>query len=258
MASRQTQWTAATALAFSLTIPGLGAQRPRGTVKPANEISMQDKSTGILTSRLSTKQLKIWESILDIVHAMDANDRLLHPKPHSLFEWAEMSDHVIYIEMVKARGVSPYLAGNFRIEKFDPMGRSHAAVIRLYPSVIDSAWVKKWIRRDDGLIQFEGLRSKAQRYAEVLGHELAHAAVILEDPDHARLVQELDSEIKEFEMHRRTRNRGAFDEEACKRLDRIKSLTAKVEAIANPVEVEVWRELRESQHAESVLVLPPR
>jgi len=244
MASRSIRWTGATVLAFSLTVPCIGAQRPRGALESTKEASRQDASAGILTSRLSTRQLRIWGSILDVVFATDGSGRLLHPKLYGLFEWAEKGRHAIYIEMPKAKGVSPYLAGGFRIERLDPTGQSHVAVIRLYPSVIDSARVKKWIRRDDGLIQFEGLRSNAQRYAEVLGHELAHAAVILEDSNHARLVQELDREIKEFEAHRRTRNRGAFDEEASKRLERIRALIAQVEGMANPVEVEVWRELR--------------
>lgn len=80
-------------------------------------------------------------------------------------------------------------AGLFRLEKYDPTGQHHIAVIELRPRVIDRTRVGSEVQRPDGLIPFEGL-GKEERYAEVLGHELAHAADILLNPELARQVEE--------------------------------------------------------------------
>src|SRR6266511_4150889 len=118
-------------------------------------------ATNIITDRLTAKDLRRWEAIKRIVFAEDLEGQPLHPTLRGLWDKLERSGHVIYIEM---RG----------------MGRA----------ISNTAGA-------EGFIPFQGL-SKEERYAEVLGHELAHAVHILSDPARARMVKEVVQETNEL------------------------------------------------------------
>ncbi len=99
----------------------------------------------------------------------------------------------------------------------------------------------------EGFIQYEGL-SREERYAEALGHELAHAVWILGDRSHARLIEALDREVEEFNNRRREAVHGvAWDEQTRQVLRRIESLTTEIERPAETAEAEVWQEMRQSR-----------
>ena len=82
--------------------------------------------------------------------------------------------------------------------RYSPNGARHVAKIRLNLDTIRKAYVAKKARLANGLIPFAGL-STTERYAEVLGHELAHAVGILLDQDYFQLYQELEREVAEYE-----------------------------------------------------------
>src|SRR5262249_8685604 len=147
-------------------------------------------AAGILTDRLSTKQFERWRKIERIVFAADAEGRILHPILRALWEEVKASGHMIYLELSETQDSFSGTAGVFRLERFDPTGQHHIAVIRLYLNTIDHAYVGPDAKRPDGLIPLEGL-GREERYAEVLGHELAHAVDILSNLERARLVEEL-------------------------------------------------------------------
>lgn len=206
----------------------------------------QPPAGGILTERLSAKQIDLWRKIERIVLAADAEGRFLNPVLQDLWERVESSGHTIYFQISESALSSS--AGVFRLEQFDPSGQHHIAVIELRPRVIDQATVGPDVQRPDGLIPFEGL-VKEERYAEVLGHELAHAADVLLNLDLARQVEELIEQTNEMLLS--TRRQGDVTSFAEAEMDqRIKNrdcLLQRLEAYAEMMEKQVWRELRTTQ-----------
>jgi len=122
-------------------------------------------------------------------------------------------------------------------------------VIQLWSWVIENASVQKDVRRPDGFIPFEGL-GKLERYAQVVGHELAQAALQFNDPAYNGLCRELEKERAEFLFSRQQSHVGStYDESTRQPLTRLASLTEQIEKPAQSTEVEIWRELLEGQRA---------
>jgi hypothetical protein len=186
-----------------LIITALNFSTAQAQVEP----SSRTPARGILTERLSPKRLELWRKIERIVFAVDVERQILHPVLHALWELVEMSGHTIYIEI--RENVLSNVAGLCRMERLDPTGQHHIAVIELNPRAIDRAYVGPDARRSDGLIPFEGL-GKVEHYAEVLGHELAHAADILLNRELARQVEELVEPINELLLSSRRRRTAHF------------------------------------------------
>jgi len=178
MANQTAKWILAAALT---TLPGAGST-------PAQEVPRQS-ATGILTCRLSSKQMKTWKSIEQIVLRRDESGQPLHPTLYGLWQAAQASGCRIYIEMNPRRSDTPYFAGEFAVEELNLQGRISSAVIRLHPEVINTASTREGARRADGFIPYAGL-GKIERYAETLGHELQHALLTMQDPGYKHLAQE--------------------------------------------------------------------
>lgn len=204
-------------------------------------------ATGILTDRLSNKDLQRWKVIERMIFAEDSKGQPLHPTLRGLYEWAATSGHAIYIELPPPQRAATCTAGSFTIEHFDPRGERHVAVIRLYLNNIDSAYVGPKVARESGFIPFDGLRREA-RYAEVLGHELAHTAHILTSFERAQLVQELVENTNELLLTQsRTLATEEIGLEILQRLNRRDLLLRELEEQAAAMEEAVWRELSASQ-----------
>lgn len=206
-------------------------------------------SDGIRTDRLTPKQRRIWGSIEQIIQAVDRTGRPLHPKLFSLWRWAQTSGHTIYIEMLDEKNAATYHAGFLTVQESSSDGTPQAAVIQLWSWVIENASVQKDVRRPDGFIPFEGL-GKLERYAQVFGHELAHAALQFNDPAYDRLCREQEKERAEFLSSRQQSRVGStYDESTRQRLTRLASLTEQIEKPAQSAEVEIWRELLGGQRS---------
>ena len=218
------------------------------TAQAQAERPSQPSAAGILTDRLSAKQVETWRKIERIVFALDAEGQILHPALHDLWRRLETSGHTIYIEVSESQNTSSYTAGVFRLERFDPAGRHHIAVIRLHLGVIDRACVGPQAKRPGGFIPFEGL-GKIDRYAEVLGHELAHAADILLNLERARLVEEVIEQTRELVLSSRRRRDATFliGAEINQRINNRDSLLQALETYSEMMEARVWRELRSGQ-----------
>jgi hypothetical protein len=219
------------------------AYRARGATR-----QRQSAVTGLITTRLSERQLRRWRAIERLVFARDEAGLPLHSTLQSLWEWAESCPHAIYVELPDRGGYRGTGAGKFKIEKFDPAGKRHVAVIRLRLSVIDSAASDKTVARANGFIPFSGLR-RYERYAEVLGHELAHAQTILSDLRTAKLIYETVEQTNTlFTAYYLQRNGRPPGRQLKQRLIRRDSLLQKFEVIAESVEEAVWQELINSQN----------
>jgi len=209
----------------------------------------QADSSGLITSRLSIKELERWKEIERIVFAEDADRRPLHPALRNLWERIETSGHAVFIEIASSTRTSTCTAGSFAIERFDPKGQKHIAAIRLNLSSIDQAAVGPGSARDNGFIPFQGL-SKKERYVEVLGHELAHAVDILTDLERAGKVEEMVEKTNEILLSWRQNRKGnSLAPEMNRRLSRRDALLKDLEEQAEEMEYIVWRELVASKGA---------
>jgi hypothetical protein len=239
--ARRSGFTTLTLMAGLLTItPFAGAQQAVGAGIPNASIIRHAVTAGIRTDRLSRRELRIWRKIERIVFARDTNGQSRHPTLERLWREVEWSGHSIFIEIPSGAAVS--MAGKFVVERIDPEGKNHILSIHLYLSGINIASTGEGGRRTDGFIPFEKL-DREKRYAEVLGHELAHAVLTIQDPHYAALVQEQRRLEAELAARSHAVGRVVIDGESELRMRRLDSLAKAVEAPANAVEIEVWREL---------------
>jgi hypothetical protein len=220
-----------------------------GAVKAQDSSRKNSASaTNIITDRLTAKDLRRWEAIKRIVFAEDIEGQPLHPTLRGLWEKLERSGHIIYIEMRGMGRTISNTAGVFHIERFDPEGVKHVAIIRLYPETIDRAYVGP-AAGAEGFIPFQGL-SREERYAEVLGHEMAHAVHILGDPERARMVEEVVQETNElFLLYGRQYGYANVGPEMRRRLSLRDALLKELEEPAEAAERLVWREILWSREA---------
>jgi hypothetical protein len=197
------------------------------------------QGTGILTDRLTKSQLKAWKRILAVIFARDPQGRLLHPKLYGLYQDAETSGKGIRIEL--STRISPYGPVAWcKTRREADSAQEEPVVIRLNLGLIDGAVTSPLARRIDGFIPFAGL-GKKERYAEALGHELAHAVGFLLNTEYMEYYQEID------------RLKGAAD--GGPKGEAIERLISLIEKPAESAELEIWQELRGTgeQHASSVI-----
>ena len=194
---------------------------------------------GLRTDRLSRKHLQAWNRIVEIVMADDRDGRPLHPALRQLWDAVDTSGHVVYVE-ISDRTPSTN-AGRFVITNVDPEGKAHEAILVMNLRAIDTASTKPGAARASGFIPFKGLGKNA-RYAELLGHELAHAVWHFADPERARLAQRLKSESERWmQMMLAARVRGPELQEQGEELARLKR---ELEKPAEAAEVVIWEELQ--------------
>jgi hypothetical protein len=238
---RRLSLTVAHLLLLALLVCKINGQETQS--KKIEVASRQAASSGLITSRLSTKELDLWKEMERIVFAEGADRRPLHPELRNMWEWVETSNHAVFIEITRSARISSCTAGSFAIERFDPKGEKHIAAIKLNLSSIDQAHVGPSSARDNGFIPFQGL-SKKERYVEVLGHELAHAVHILTDPERARKVEEMVEKTNEILLSQRQNRRvNLLAPDMNRRLSRRDALLKDLEEQAEEMEYVVWREL---------------
>ena len=228
------------------TIPQAIGQQMVSPGFPNAAIAAPDTRAGIRTDRLSPRQLRVWNSIREIVFAKDRANHLLHPRLHELWQSVERSGYLIFVELPKREEGAKTKAGDMIIEKVDPGGGRHIINVRLFLSSIDRAFAEKRPPRGvDHFVPFAGLSRKA-RYAEVLGHELAHVESLLGDPNYLRLYSELDKELSSYTSRRKIQKGQELDQETQKQLERMDFLVNEIEKPAVAAEAEIWRELANS------------
>ncbi len=200
-------------------------------------------SSGLITTRLSMKELERWKAIERVVFAEDLAGQPLHPTLRHLWEWIETSGHAVFVEIIRSTRAPTCTAGSFIIERFDPKGERHVAVIKLNLPNIDQAYVGPDAARANGFIPFEGLM-KEERHAEVLGHELAHAVHILTSLERTKMVEEMIEKTNEMLLSRSPQRRNnSLSPEMRRKLTQRDALLKELEKQAEEMEHVVWREL---------------
>ncbi len=211
--------------------------------------ALKIKQTGLLTSRLSDKDRVRWKAIEQIVLAKAKTDEPLHPVLRELWRWADTSDHIIQVEMIDSRAAQTNTAGSFNIERFDPTGHCHVTSLKLYLSNIDQAVIGPQVARANGFIPFDNLR-KEERYAEVLGHELAHVKYVLNNAMRTRMVYELvEATNDSLLLHARQKPFALTSPEMKQRLNQRDALLRELETQAEAIEEVAWREIIASKDA---------
>jgi hypothetical protein len=173
--------------------------------------------------------------------AKDRDGHPLHPTLRALWDAVDTGGHIVYVQMRSRRGSC--IAGRFAITKVDPEGKTHEAILILNPRAIDQVPTRPAIVRTGGFIPFDGL-AKYERYAELLGHELAHAVWTVADPERARLVMPLQTDNEQVMRRVLDDTLGSGDRE---RVRELAQLSRMLEEPAEAAEVAVWRELRAGQ-----------
>src|SRR5262249_9197248 len=141
------------------------------------------------------------------------------------------------------KGAPSYLAGRFAVTKVDPTGRCHEAVLVLNLRSIDRVSTQRPAARPDGFVPFKDLR-RFERYAELLGHELAHAVWHLADQDRARIGHWLEAEREERARQLVEAGVEGPEESLRARLAELDALARDLERPAEEAEKAVWKELR--------------
>ncbi len=149
---------------------------------------------GFRTDRLSSRQIRIWDSICTIVLAVDARGRPTYPTLYGLWRSVELSGLTVLVELITDKKKCSNQAGECAFETLDPAGRMYQIRLRLFIPTIDRAYAGEQ-RPQEGIVfvPFSGL-SREERYAKVLGHELAHIDRAVGDPDYLRLLREICTE----------------------------------------------------------------
>jgi hypothetical protein len=157
-----------------------------------------------------------------------------------LWRAVEQSGHSVFIELITDQRKCSNVAGETVIEKLDPTGRSHAIRVRLFIPTIDRVYAGEQPARDGmEFVPFSGLRHE-ERYAKVLGHELAHVARAFRDPDYLRLLDEIC--LEQNAIASAVGRRGG-DAALQQRSNRIWLLVLESEKPAIAAEAEIRREL---------------
>ncbi len=193
----------------------------------------------VRTDGISGRQLKTWKAIVAVIEAVGPDGQPLHPSLHRLYRELDSSTHVVRILIPDTKGSSA-IAGRFRIDTLRADGR-HETSILLNVRTIDRVLTGS---PDAQLVTFEKL-GRTERCAQVLGHEMAHAAWTLGNAEHTRLVA--DVQRRSLELARRAQTEGTagvgFSEAVQQNEKQVRSL----EEPALAAEAAITEELRASR-----------
>jgi hypothetical protein len=175
-------------------------------------------SAELRTDRLTKGQRRAWKALEAIAAAADLQGRPRHPTLQRLWVEVDSSPHLVYVVLRRPSG-SGAIAGRFRIERIDPDGHFVATLI------LDLRTIDRILPGGEGTqhVPF-GELGRAERRAQVLTHELAHAAWAGSRPERAQQAFEVQSEIERLATLARTVGTSApgfgAQVEACERLIR--------------------------------------
>jgi hypothetical protein len=204
-----------------------------------------DLASGVLLDRLSARHHKTWHAIRKVIYAGDADGKPLHPMLTSLLEQLQTSNHSVYLEFDDSRAGCRCTAGEFSIERVDPEGSRNVAVIKLYLRIIEQAPAPARANPKHVFAPLAGL-NKLDRYAEVLGHEMAHAVDILFSPERAKRVDEAFKKSDQV-IQQRLHPNGKIEPQMERALQERDAFLQELEKPAGIAEAIVWRELVESR-----------
>jgi hypothetical protein len=132
--------------------------------------------------------------------------------------------------------------------KVDAGGKAVEGVLVMNLEAIDRAASGPDDARPNGFVPFSGL-GKRERYAEVLGHELTHAAWAFADAERTRLSMTLPAEVAAFSRRVLAAPAERGSEAVVERARELERLSREVEAPAETAEQAIWAERAAGQQA---------
>jgi hypothetical protein len=157
------------------------------------------------TDRLSKGERKAWKGLATMALATDPGGRPLHPTLARLWIEVDSSPHVVQVELRRQSG-SGAIAGRFRIERIESDGRMVAKL------TLDLRTIDRVLSGGEGTQRVPfGALGRAERRAQVLCHELAHAAWAGSRPERARLTYEVQAEADRLATLARTAGAGEHE-----------------------------------------------
>ena len=156
------------------------------------------------TDGLSGRQLKTWKSIVAVIEEADRDGQPLHPTLHRLYRELDSSAHAVRIVIPATKGSSAIgpVPGRVARVRRPARGLDHPQPPDDRPGADGLPGRVSWVT-------FETL-GRAERYAQVFGHEPAHAAWALADPEHTRLVAGVQCDA--YALARRAQTEGTAGE----------------------------------------------
>jgi len=153
--------------------------------------------------------------------------------------------------MISSLKMASGQVGVFEVERVDPAGLRHVAVIRLCPRNIELARTRTAPDAIVPFVRFDGL-TEVERFAEVLAHELAHAEYFLESPEHLAQVEAARGAIEALRSSQR-RAIGPVHSDLGRRLKEPLAVLAAAEAHAESVEAVVLGELTQDRRSQTAM-----
>jgi len=175
MGIRYNVWLAAMVFAILVISSNAGAQEAKRPGAIAPTTLSPGKVTGVLTDRLTKSQLKIWESIMEIVLAKDGEGRPVHPILYGLYRQADTSSLEIQIELSTQRATM-CAVGFCRIELHTERTQKEVVVIGLNLGMIDRAIASELTRcaaeEAGDLCPFASPRRETDSHCSCPGHDI--------------------------------------------------------------------------------------
>jgi hypothetical protein len=210
-----------------------------------------EADTGFVLELLSKRHVRVWRAIELVVSASNPSGEPRSPTLRRLWEWARTSTHVLHVEMVSSLRMTSGQVGVFEVERVDPAGLRHVAVIRLCPRNIELARTRTAPDAIVPFVRFDGL-TEVERFAEVLAHELAHAEYFLESPPRLAQVEAARGAIKALRSSQR-RAIGPVYPDLGRLLQEPLAVLAATEAHAESVEAVVLGELTQDRRSQTAM-----
>jgi len=197
---------------------------------------------GIRTDRLSRKSVDRWRAIVAVVEARDTAGRPAHPRLHALWDAVATSECAVFVELPEPSGRRGYVVGEFTVTRVAADGRALEAVVVMNLPAIDRAAAGPGAARRDGFIPFARL-GRTERYAEVLGHELAHAVWAFSGAEQARVALSFAGEVRAASRRVLTAQEAGRMSAGAEDAARLAQLSRAYEEPAEAAEEAVWAEL---------------
>lgn len=221
--------------------------RTQGLVGAAGSVvlvlaSVSGVEAGIRTDRLSGKKLEAWNSVVAIVKATDEVGRPLYPRLRAAWDAVDVSGCAVFVELPDSRSRRLYILGRFAVTRVDAEGTAVEGVLVMNLAAVDRAASGPGAARPNGFVPFAGLGKRA-RYAEVLGHELIHAAWAFADPERTRLSMGLPGDVAALGRQILAALAAQGSEAITDRARELERLSRQVEEPAEAAEQAIWAEL---------------
>ncbi len=189
------------------------------------------------TSHLSSKQLRLWNEIREVVLESNPAGQPKHPILNDLWRTVEQSGRQVVVEIITDPEKSSNVAGECEFSSPETIR------LKLFIPTINRVYGREQEAREGmEFVPFTGLARKS-RYVKVLGHELAHLALMFRDPVYQRQLMEICTEQNAIAAAARMGAGRLSEPDLTARANRLWPMVLEVERPAVAAEKAIYQEL---------------